>query len=37
MVIGVIGFDCDCLGIKRKLGGVECIRFYQRLDQIDVD
>ena len=37
MVVGVIGFDCDCLGIWWKLGGVKCIRFHQRHDQIEVD
>ena len=37
MVVGVIGLGCDCLGRWWKLGGIKCIRFYQRFNQIEVD
>ena len=37
MVVSVNGFDCDRLGRWSKLGGVKCISFYQRFDQIKVD
>ena len=30
-------FDCDSLGACWRLGGIKFIRFYQRLDQIEVN
>ena len=33
--IGANGFDCHCLDTWWDLGGIKCIRFNRRFDQID--